>query len=179
MIRLRSPLESSIWLTLVGAVAGNLWLATHLFETREGTDPQARTIEHSAETRSSGVEAGISRQPSAIGDLNIYKTTLERPLFQPDRRPWKPEPMIVKAPPSAEPIAPPKPVELPTAVKLVGIHMSSQEKRALIQPNATASAQWIEIGGEMSGWVVQEITENGVILRNGSVSRELQLYVEK
>lgn len=92
----------------------------------------------------------------AVPSLDDMKETRERPLFSTERRP------VIESE-----TAPPA-VDLRGVVLIGLLHAEGRQGRALIRVEGTGSSQWVGTGGEVSGYVVREITPGGVILeRNG------------
>ena len=116
----------------------------------EEPDPQAPTPEF--------VPAGFD---------DAFREVLERPLFSPGRRP--PSVMVnviaEAAPPSAsEP-----------ALQLHGIVATGSDAMALIAMDGAPALRRVAVGDEIGGWRIEEIGDEGVLLRRGDGSIRLQL----
>jgi hypothetical protein len=159
MIRLLTQM-----LTVIGLVAAIIWVAAsglHLWQTPIVLDASATTA------------AGSERAPHAIANpaqppLAAFPQSLVRPLFFEARRLPSPPSKQVKVeppkpPPPAPPPPPPKPAVLPDKIKLLGVVMQADDRKALIEIPPQPAA-WFKVGDKISEWTITEIEENNVIL---------------
>ena len=109
----------------------------------------------------------------------VYRETLARPIFRADRKPFvaavePPPPVIeevVEAPQAAPPAQPPE------GLKLVGVMRDGEGRdRALVKSAQSPSASWLEVGDEIDGWQISEITQSGMTLSADAASVTLNLY---
>lgn len=180
MIRLRSPLETLGAALILGAVVGCVFLIQKLLHESATQGPVHLGVQLAAAMPNSNAPIENSSQSSAIPQLAQYAMTLQRPLFEKGRRPWKPtppEPILAAPEVSAPKIEAPQ--ELPADIRLIGVHISATHKRALIRQGSRANSSWFGIGTEFSGWKLKDIDANRVTFENGGKIKSLQLYVEK
>jgi hypothetical protein len=164
-------------LTLMALAAAIVWTAAfglHLSQTPIALDTSATAA------------AAPGRTPAAIADpaqppLATYSQSLARPLFFEGRRLPSPQPKQVKAeapapPPPGPPPPPPKPAMLPDKIKLLGLVMQSEDRKALIEV-PPQPADWFKVGDRIAEWTISAIEENRVLLSHrGSASATLALY---
>ncbi|MFD2112795.1 hypothetical protein [Thiorhodococcus fuscus] len=119
-----------------------------------------------------GDGSGQSAQPSSTGpsqpipleqlksleDKDTYASVLERPLFRPDRRPLPPEDEAPEQPSTPETVA-----EL-DKVDLTAVLISPAVVSAWIRDPGQPKLVRLRIGDEYSGWSVQQIQEDRVLM---------------
>jgi hypothetical protein len=127
-----------------------------------------------------------ARTPGVIADplqpaLSSFSQSLARPLFFEARRLPTPQPKEVKAeppkpPPPSPPPPPPKPVVLPDKIKLLGVVMQAEDRKALVEI-PPQPATWLKVGDQIAEWTITAIEENRVVLsHHSSKSATLALY---
>jgi len=133
------------------------------------------------------ITAAVHAQaPHAIADppqpaLSSFSQSLARPLFFEERRLPAPRPKEVKAeppkpPPPPPPPPPPKPVVLPDKIKLLGVVMRADDRKALVEI-PPQPATWLKVGDRFSEWTITEIEENRVVFTHqSSKTATLALY---
>lgn len=154
--------STSFWLLACAGLAGvvALELSSDLQLAPEVTAAAPATL--------AGAEPEASRfeppPPDAFDEIAL------RPLFFESRRPFVPAPVdagLVEAPPEEEPLA----------VELVGTLVSEQSRAALLQP-AGQDASWRREGDKIAGWRIGRIERDGVTLRHGEDSKQLELRAD-
>ncbi len=100
--------------------------------------------------------------------LNDLRTTLDRPIFSPSRRPvvptWSaPPPIEVSAPPTPPPSAPDEQVNL----VLIGTVANGVESIAVFIDPATRGAIRLRVGEAYNGWVLREIRGRDASMEKG------------
>jgi hypothetical protein len=172
MIRLLSQI-----LTLAGLVAAIVGVAAfglHLSQTPMAVEAPATAA------------AAPRRPPPAVADpaqapMAAYSQSLARPLFFEGRRLPSPPLKQVKteAPkpaPPAPPPPPPKPATLPDKIRLLGLVLLSEDRKALIEIPPQPAA-WFKIGDQIAEWKITSIEENRVLFsHSSSASATLALY---
>jgi hypothetical protein len=122
------------------------------------------------------------REPERGEELDILPI-LERPIFEPGRRPYAPElaePEVLEEEPErpVEPAQISAPVEQelpPPQITLMGILISEQRPIALIAINAD-DPEWRAVGEDIQGWQIREITTDWIELVSGESSIQVDLY---
>lgn len=100
---------------------------------------------------------------AAPPSLSAYRAVIERPLFALNRRPF--------APPAAA-VA----VGDVQSFVLAGITLSGAERTALVRHGAPPTIARLAEGEEIDGWIVREIADDRVVLRNAATDYTLRLY---
>jgi hypothetical protein len=173
MIRLLGQL-----MTLSVIVTTTVWMAAW------GLDLQQTPIVLDVTTTA----AMPARAPRMISDpaqpaLSTFSQSLTRPLFFEGRRLPSPQPKQVKAEPPKlspppPPPPPPKPIVLPDKIKLLGVVMQADSRKALIEIPPQPPA-WFKTGDQIADWTITAIAENGVVFTHrSSKSASLALYSE-
>jgi hypothetical protein len=171
MIRLLAQI-----LTLMGLAAATIWVVAtglHLMQTPVALDAPATA-------------AAPRRTPAAIANpapppLATYSQSLARPLFfegrlLPSRPPKQVKAEAPKPAPPAQPPPPPKPATLPDKIKLLGLVMQAEDRKALIEIPPQPAA-WFNIGDHIAEWTITSIEENRVLFSHrSSGSATLALY---
>lgn len=107
---------------------------------------------------------------------NLYPTTLSRPVFFKDRRPFVPPPppaptpqIILSAPPPAPPVPEPDLV-------LAGVTIGADVKKAYLVSKTNTEGVWVEQGEVVEGWRVGVISNADIALHNAGRTLQLFLY---
>lgn len=171
MIRLMAQL-----LTLIAIIATIVWVAAlglKLWQAPIALDADTTAVI-------------LARAPGVIADplqpaLSSFSQSLARPLFFEGRRLPTSQPKEVKSeppkpPPLSPPPPPPKPVVLPDKIKLLGVVMQTEDRKALVEI-PPQPATWFKVGDRISEWTITAIEENRVVLsHHSSKSATLALY---
>lgn len=175
MSQRRGILGTMMWAALVAALGFANWqAAVYPIEIGAIAAPggPATTAPASFEN-----PAKIGKNEVSIAGL---MQTLERPLFNADRRPRTPEVAIVKAPDAPAAPPPPAPATPPVQLHLIGMMRNGSSKaRALIRIENAPTAAWIDLGAEIGGWRLSEINAGYVIVEGSGQRLQLVLYPEK
>lgn len=120
--------------------------------------------------------AAIPTVPLTPRPLATYGGTLDRPLFEPSRRP---RPAVVE--PVEQSAAGDTGVVATVAddLRIVGIMRSKKEPaaaRALVRSTDAPQAVWVETGASIGGWRVAAIGERTVTVESGGQRREISLF---
>jgi hypothetical protein len=166
------------WLTLLFLVFGGvqLWLSRPFWEPPAGL-PSVEVTQGSSQPASKPLDAQTETQATS-------SVLFERPLFEPNRRPFVPssQPVTEEPPqPVEEPQIEPPPEQPPTyadpsQLRLMGVLMTGNEQAALIATPDKPEGAWTVQGGDVSGWKVQEIAPNSVTLQVDGQTHVLQHY---
>ena len=131
------------------------------------------------------------KAPIAPGETN---NMLVRPIFLPDRKPFRPPPPPAPIPqpeapapqvvapvapppaPTPEPPAPSPPPPLTATLKGV-LLTDALDKAYLVSPEAP-DGTWVTVGAQVSGWKLTHIAKDQVTLILGEQMQVLQLYVD-
>jgi hypothetical protein len=138
------------WVT-VAALGG--WLAYELTWTPRvaAPPPAARDVAPAGPTT-------LQVEPPNLAALRV---TLERPLFEPERRPKVEEAVAVAAEPEPAPKLPP--------VRLMGVVVKSDGGRlALVQAEGQEQPARVRAGEQVAGWRIDEIGDESVVLVAGA-----------
>lgn len=163
-------------LLLAGMLAGLVGLNVRWITTPIDLAPLAAR----AAVDNAPAEASVAESQSGLPALDVEEA-LRRPLFHADRRPFspsapepKPEPVaeIPQPPPAAEP-APPV---LAPELRLAGVSLSGQRKRALLGPASSTDVRWYAEGQTIEGWTLTDISGQTVQFTNGGRSVSFKLY---
>ena len=100
-------------------------------------------------------------QRQAMPQKKVFAAIVERPLFSTSRRP-----------PSEEPSLEPSPS---LDFSLSGIVISTGQPSALVKLNVDAGPVRVREGEEVSGWMVERIESDRIVVRHGSMETELLL----
>jgi hypothetical protein len=144
-----------------GALA---WLDFHLLQSPVDISPVAPPAGKAE------AHAQHGPQPATALDKKTaeqFQETVNRPLFNPSRRPVQ----------RAEPPARAPKVE-PAKLRLVGVmKVDDGPPRALIRFADEPSGRWIAEGGAYHGWTLTKVNEGSVIVEAGGRTQELMLFV--
>lgn len=154
--------RSSGWLMVSLVVLSLLVLAELRFEVGKGPG-----------TRSVAPENTPPEAPPvpsfALAERESFSTTVERPLFLPNRQPVGVEQAATTAPaaqttrPSANRYA------------LSAIIIVDEERIALLTDTSTGGLTRVREGERVAGWQVEKIRESSAVLRSGETREELAL----
>jgi hypothetical protein len=61
-------------------------------------------------------------------------------------------------------------------IRLAGIAIDTNAKRALLRTAQQPQARWVEQGESIDGWLLQVVSEDAVIIASGQQAHELRLY---
>jgi hypothetical protein len=167
-------------LTLVGLGATLVWAASwglHIWQTPIALDAP---VTASVPKRAPGAAADPARPA-----LSTFSQSLVRPLFFEGRRLPLPQPQQVKIeapkpspPPPPPPPPPPKPATLPDKIKLLGVVMQAEDRKALVEIPPQPAA-WFRKGDKIADWTITAIEENRVLFsHNSSATATLALYAD-
>jgi len=109
--------------------------------------------------------------PPAPADRSDYAVIVERPLYQPDRRPYAPP--VAAALPIPAPQAPPPPAIRGYVV--VGIMVSGERRLAWVKAPAASSPAKIAEGDVVQGWRVKQIAADRVTFEAGTAEHVLEM----
>lgn len=153
---------------LFGAVAVAAALAwyAHDLEIDTRSVPAERVAPVAAEKRAT---AAVTPAAKPLAD---FRATLERPLFEPTRRP---RPVALDAAASSAGASEPAPST--EGLRIVGIMAGrGAAARALVRSAGQPVAIWVENGATIDGWKVAAIGERTVTLEGRGVRHELDLF---
>ena len=124
-----------------------------------------RPIESDIETPASidFSDAAVTRPLSALSD------TRSRPLFSSTRRPGP----IATDPIEDTPIAE---TTHTSEIALIGTLLKRSEERALLGSSEVPSGEWINIGDNFEGWILEEVKYDHVVLQADDVTETLTLF---
>jgi hypothetical protein len=125
------------------------------------------------------------------GEPNPANEILERPIFNPDRRPFKPQPVVQPEPPPEPEVqeSPPEPPPAPEAVEqpvadppplltLKGIMLDGEMRRILVVSDTTPEGAWLKLGDKVGNWTIAKIEKSSATISYGERTNTLQLYVD-
>lgn len=116
-----------------------------------------------------------------VGQLAELKfiQTYSRPLFSENRRKYiKPPPPKKKPAPVKKVAKKPAPVLPPPNLQILGISQSNGTMKTLVKLDTSPDSEWISKGETISGWEVQEITNDSVTIVNADREISIGLYTE-
>jgi hypothetical protein len=149
---------------LLGALA-ILGLANwHLYSTQVDISPLAP-----AARPSEGKEAKDIDLATPLDDkpLIVFEETVQRPLFNADRKPIERNKEVAEAPAA---------VALQTGMQLVGIVKSADAPgRALIRFAGEPMGKWVPEGETVNGWHLAAVKTSSVVLEGNGQTQELKL----
>jgi len=148
---------------LAGASAVLALLNWHLYTTPLDVSPLApdtRTAE-SKEAKELELSTPLDDKP-----LIVFEETVQRPLFNADRKPIPRSKEVAEAP--AQPLV--------TGMQLVGIVKSGAAPgRALIRFPGEPMGKWVPEGETVNGWHLTSVKAVSVVLEGNGRSQELKL----
>jgi hypothetical protein len=98
----------------------------------------------------------------AMAPIGKFSAIIERPIFSPNRRPAAKQPGSEKQLPGSN-------------LALFGIAISAGERIALVGVERGTGLARMKKGEVFSGWVLVDIEQNRVLLRQGTVDQALEL----
>jgi hypothetical protein len=146
------------------AVAGEWWYGGRAAEKR-----LARVDEASSQVTKT---EAIPDEEFVLPGIGQYSELVERPLFVEGRQPPEPsdEPTGEAAQPQAQ-------ASRPLSVTLSGVVITAQTRMALLRDNVTGEKARLKVGEELSGWRVQDIEPDRVVLARAGEVFEAELRV--
>jgi hypothetical protein len=138
----------------------------------------------SADPRSKTIDRAMVR----LEISPALSVSISRPLFRPDRRPFKiPPPELEIAGPPPLILDPPVPPPVPEGllpppqfpqILLRGIHKSGQIDAALIESQEHPQGSWKVVNDLVGGWRIMSISSGGVTFLLGKETNVLKLHVD-
>lgn len=158
-------------MTLLGAVGYSNWVAWS-----EALDTSIVPVPVSPADQAATAPSQSSFKAAVLDD---YKETVERPLFQSDRRPPKPEPVkdesaaLAAAETSVDKNA-------NTGLRFLGMMRPvGQAPRALVQLDGAANAEWVAEGSAAGDWKMIEIRDDNIVVVNAGARRSFALHGDR
>lgn len=111
--------------------------------------------------------------PAEPPPLAQFEATVQRPLFSATRRP--PEADAEEDGAEAAEAAGAETEPPPPELRLVGVAIGGAARQALLR-TPDEGEEWVREGDSVSGWQLESVGSDGVVLRAGDESRELSLY---
>jgi hypothetical protein len=149
---------------LIGAIAVVALLNWHLYTTPidvSALTPQARSAD-STQAKEIDLATPLDDKP-----LIVFEETVERPLFNGDRKPIERNKQVVEAPVT---------VTLNADMQLVGIVKSAgAPARALIRFAGEPMGKWVPEGETVNGWQLTAVKAFSVVLEGNGATHELKL----
>jgi len=121
------------------------------------------TVASSADTLEASV---LGQKPIDPLPLSDFEEIVRRPVFTASRSPF------VAPTQRAQTIAG---LGSPD-IRLAGIAIDTNTKRALLRTAQQPQARWVEQGESIDGWLLQVVREDAVIIASGQQAHELRLY---
>lgn len=154
--------------TLAGLGYANLEAATQPIDTT--------AVAQAPETQAPPV-ADVAVEPDKVRTLEEFSETVSRPLFNDTRRPTPPRAMAETPPQDATVQATAGNTPVRATLRLLGtMQAGARGPRALIQADAAARADWVDIGADVSGWRVTSIRGDTVSVEADGAQSEIKLY---
>jgi hypothetical protein len=150
-------------ISLLGAVLAGAWLASELL--RQPQAPQALDADQ-APPLDEIVIPDLAVEAPLLAE---FDTTLERPLFRPDRRPSE-DPEAETGDETA-----PTPAEVVTSLRLSAIIVDAEGRSALLEQPGMTPAQRVHEGETFGGWRLEEVRDDAVVLSAGGRRTDLVL----
>ncbi|GIX32849.1 MAG: hypothetical protein KatS3mg125_0805 [Lysobacterales bacterium] len=121
------------------------------------------------------VEEGLARLPP----LETFAAAIERPLFEPDRRP--PPPLVSENP---APVPEPKPEAPPLEVRVTGIVVTPELRLVMVRPpgapDSVVLREGMPLPGDFAAWKVARVLPRQVEFEGGGQMRStVTLEVDK
>lgn len=110
----------------------------------------------------------------------VLVEALKRPLFSEDRRPF--QPLAPKqSGRNSRPAGPAaiRPVLPRPDMRLLGVHLASSGKFALLSTPGLPRGEWFRLGAELEGWKLNRIDVDHVVFIRAPDSFSLKLHVDK
>jgi type II secretory pathway component PulC len=150
-----------IYTLLLSAIAVLSLANWHLYTTPIDVSPLAPPSRSSASTEAKDLELStpLDNKPSIV-----FEQTVQRPLFNADRKPIERSKQAVEAPVAA----------LNTGMQLVGIVKSAGAPgRALIRFAGEPTGKWVPEGETVNGWRLTTVKTVSVVLEGNGQTQEL------
>lgn len=147
----------------------------YLVLTQEESAPAAATAP-AAPILETQAQADANLGPFVIPELATFSSTVERPLFAPDRRPLQPpaEPVVEEA--TVEDV----PAEVPPPdLKFFGTLTQDGRTLALVAPADGSGAQKLGEGDRFAEWQVMEVSPDRLTLGQGDREAVFTIFDEK
>lgn len=181
---MRSYLYKSLALLFLLAACGSAyWGKVHVpAEITRIENAESEAWEPPKGESISGLKLSAGADEEAADAMNEFS---RRPLFLSSRRPFVPPP-----PPSSNDVAaeaaaapvplepPPAPAADPSTIFLKGIMVDGGYREALVVTATDPTPKWHSTGSKIDGWEVAAISDNEIILLNGSQEVRLKQYVD-
>jgi hypothetical protein len=120
-----------------------------------------------------------NRTAAPTQDPAAYKAMIEQPLFNPLRRPAEQVVSEQSAAPTDQSDSPAVP--FPNHIHLVGVIKAADGNgKALIRSTKTETeiSRWLDIGADLSGWKITNISDRTVTVQRGSNEHQLTLNAD-
>ena len=148
---------------LLGALAILGLVNWHLYSTQVDISPLAPTARTGEAKEAKDVDLST---PLDDKPLIVFEETLQRPLFNANRKP------IERKEAAEAPVA----VALATGMQLVGIVKSADAPgRALIRFAGEPMGKWVPEGETVNGWHLAAVKTSSVVLEGNGQTQELKL----
>ncbi len=130
-------------------------------------------IENAAnETEGPSSSANMIAPVAPLTTKDGLAETLDRPVFNPSRRPDVVEPSDPAA-------ASTSPESDNSTLKLVGMMQWGANRRALIRVSGEPYARWVEIGGHVNGWKLRAIEGDFVVVEQNDRRQQIKLAIKQ
>jgi hypothetical protein len=122
--------------------------------------------------------------PAPFDTEEAIRQFTTRPLFAEGRRPFEPAPVAPEPPVVAVPELTPEPVEtasepLPSPqIRLLGVMVSGEVRKALIFDESTGQQTWLSEGEAVQGWTLIEVSNNSMRLKVEDAEIAFNLFEE-
>ena len=150
--------SSALTTALLGAIC--LSLATIVYREFNGIET---IVEPARPAAASVTRHVLAEKTFAMAPMERFSAIVKRPIFSPNRRP------AAKQPESKKQQRP------QSKLALYGIAITAGERIALVGVERGTGLARIKKGEAFSGWVVIDIEQNRVLLRQGTLDEELKL----
>lgn len=149
---------------LLGALAILGLVNWHLYSTQVDISPLAPGARPSEGKEAKDVDLAT---PLDDKPLIVFEETVQRPLFNADRKPIERNKGVTEAPAA---------VALETGMQLVGIVKSADTPgRALIRFAGEPMGKWVPEGETVNGWHLAAVKASSVVLEGNGHTQELKL----
>ncbi len=152
-------------LATIGVLA--LWFVSEL-------EIETQPLPAQPSAMAAAVAAGKRMAATAPKPLSAFDDTLQRPLFEPSRRP-RPRPDVAMTAKDADT---PGTVSLSAeGLRYIGLMRTAKGgARVLLRSVDQPLGTWVEKGGEISGWTVREVGDRQVMIEANGTLVELKIY---
>jgi general secretion pathway protein N len=113
--------------------------------------------------------------PLADWPADALAEVLDRPLFNPSRRPFKPPPVIAPPPP----LPAPEPVPEPLDITLTGVLLSKSGRLALLKENGSGKMLRLKEGQSFEEWTLEAVGLREVVLTGRGEHLTLRLFEDR